>query len=277
MSADETARGLAGRSGEPATGRIQSARLFCENCRAETAHRVLRLTRSSSRSPGDLQGVARCRVCRWTHPFETQGPRTVATNLIISLGPASRRTVVRLPESQPLAVDSMLPGEDRPLRVRRLEGRDGSPRATALPAELASVWAVEDRGIRLPVSVVEGRQTWTAKLEVERGARYAVGERIQAAGAAVVIVALRARGRTWRRAGDQFGAEEIQRVYGRRTVSPPAGSRDWRTPRPTPSSRESSASRSARIRSSPGVRRTRTTPRRRRALGGAVVHRVSPS
>jgi len=259
------------------TLRLLSATLRCDNCGKETPHRILRLDpRKLSRS-GELRGVARCRECRWTHPFETVRPATVEVTEIVSDGPHSARRRVTLRRGARVLVGSGVPGSDEPMLVHRIETRSGTSRPEATAEEISTLWVTPNVGAVVPVSIVEGartravRSTWPPETLLEVGALLNVGT------TEVRIVGLRALGRTWRQPGDRFPAREVTRLYGRRTDIPPAGSRDWRSDRPIPRSRASSTSRSERSRSTPGMRSTRTVPRRRSASGGAAVHRLSPS
>ncbi len=257
--------------------RIWAARLFCENCEKDTPHRILRLVPRKGSRPGELRGVARCRECRWTHPFETVRPATVEVTEIVSEGPRSTRRRVTLRRGARVLVGSGVPGSDEPMLVHRIETRGGTSRPEALAEEISTLWVTPNVGAVVPVSVVEGartravRSTWPPETVLEVGALLNVGT------TEVRIVGLRALGRTWRHPGDRFRALEVTRVYGRRTDMPPAGRRDWSADRPIARSRASSTSRSERSRSGPGVRRTRTVPLRRSASGGAAVQRVSPS
>jgi uncharacterized Zn finger protein len=259
----------------PARGRLSAATLWCDACGRETAHRVLRVRGSRAVPDGHVVGVARCRECRWTHPFDSAAPETVAVRLIASAGRTSRRSIVPMGPSTVLEVDAVVPGLTPPHRIRRLDGTDGRPRERALARETAAVWAVRDAGAVVPVSVVEGAVTRAGRIELPPDRRLEIGGAISLAGTPLVIVGLRARGRTWRLPGDGFPASEVQRVYGRRTDRPPAGRRDWSTGRGIPRSRTSSVSRADRSRSSPGVRRTSTRPWARTADSGATVQRSS--
>ena len=54
----------------PGGSHIASAQIFCDSCRRETAHRILRVVPGGTGS-GTVRGVARCKECRLTHPFES--------------------------------------------------------------------------------------------------------------------------------------------------------------------------------------------------------------
>jgi uncharacterized Zn finger protein len=258
-------------------GRMHSASLWCENCGEETPHRILRLAPGTSPTAKAISGTARCRKCEWTHSFTVARPVEVEVSLIISDGPTSVRRRVRIPAGNRLELAGVVPGTEEPVYVRRIETHSRHSVSSARPGEVATIWASREAGAVIPVSVVEGARTWTSRLVLPRQSRLSVGDEIRVANSSVRVVALRARGRTWRLPGDSFGAEEVQRVYTRRTDSPPAGSSDWRRSRGTPSSRASSFSRSSRSRSGPGVMRTRRSPPARSASGGATHQRVSPS
>jgi len=261
----------------PSPPKMLSAELFCENCGRETLHRILRLDPATGRAGRRLRGTARCRECRWTHAFESVPAAEVEITQILSEGRVSERSRIALPARRTVQVGTGLPASPRPVVVRRIDTHDGRQVTSAPPEEIATVWVTRDVGAVVPVSIVLGRLTRTARLVVPPATQFTVGDRVTVERLRLDIVALRARGRTWRRPGDSFAAGEVQRLYGRRTAIPPAGRSDWRRDRETPRSAASSISRAARSRSSPGVRRTRTVPRARTALGGAQVHRSPPS
>jgi uncharacterized Zn finger protein len=250
---------------------LASATLFCESCGRETPHRILRVDRTP-RVPGAvLSGVARCRECRRTHPFESAAPVTVERVLIVSSGAESERLTFRIPRFAHLAVERDLPGFDPPVRVRKLELPNGETRRSALAFEVATVWGVRDTGAVVRVSLVEGARTRPAVVRLPHGTELEVGAGLDVEGMRTEIVALRAAGHTWRRPGDRFPSDRVDRAYVRRTEMPPAGSSDWSRSRGIPSSEARATSRPGRSRSSPGIRVTRRTPRARSADGGADV------
>jgi uncharacterized Zn finger protein len=260
-----------------ATLRLLSATLSCENCGSATLHRILRIDRGSRASSGRISGVARCRVCRFTHPFRSILEDRVELGLIVSAGPISERARVSLPRFRKLQVGTGIPESEEPFTIRRIEDRSGRSLSNALAGEAATVWATRDEGAVVPVSIVEGRRTHATRLALPHGTVLRVGDELRVEEATVEIVGLRARGHTWRHPGDQFSADEVIRVYGRRTSSPPAGRSPWRRVRVSPSSRARVTSTASRSRSAPGTKTARTAPRARMAAGGAAVQRVSPS
>lgn len=260
-----------------ASPRVFAATLFCEMCDGLTPHRILRMDAPRRTGAGAVRGTARCRVCQWTHGFESRPPGRVEVSRIVSTGKLSERSRIELPAHSHVQVGSGIPGSEENFRIRRIDTRTGARVRAASTDDVATLWVVRDEGAVVLVSIVEGRFTRASRLVVPPETVFEVGGRMVADGIALDIVALRAKGTTWRRPGDRFAAREVQRLYGRRTDSPPAGRRDWSTGRGRPSSFESSTSRSPRSRSSPGPIRTRTSPRARTAGGGATVHRSSPS
>jgi len=260
----------------PPEAALGSAVVFCDACGRETVHRILRLDRTKrSASPRAVAGVARCRECRWTHPFVSARPSRVEVEVIVSRGAESQRRTLELPPGDLLQVGEPVPGVEPVVRVQRLDRLDGRPSRSSPARELRTVWAVAEGPRFLRVAVLQGARSTTEKLAAAPGLRLEVGAPLRLPGGAVTIVALRARQQTWRRPGDAFPAGEVTVVYGRRTVSPPAGRSPWSRVRGTSSSRASSVSRSARSRSSPGVSRNRTVPRARTAAGGATVRNSS--
>lgn len=268
---------LPARSRGSRTPKILSATLRCDNCGEATPHRVLRLDPARRGGTGVVHGTARCQICQWTHRFDSAAAGTVDIACIVSVGQVSERSRITLPAHRQLQVGSGIPDSPEPVRILRIDTRDGRRVPAALTDAIATIWVVRDVGAIVPVSIVEGRRTRTARLIVPRETPYEVGGRVTVEGTRLDIVALRARGHTWRRPGDAFEAAEVQRIYGRRIEIPPAGRSDWSSGRGTLRSFASSTSSFDRSRSSPGVRRTRTTPRARTAEGGATVHRSSRS
>ncbi len=256
---------------------LGSAVVFCENCGRETPHRILRLDRAGRGARRALGGIARCRSCRWTHPFVSVAAERAEVEAIISSGPTSERVQLKLPANEPLEVGAPLPGRRAEARIRKIELRAGGETSSAPARQVRTAWAVEETSRRLRIAILSGARSTTERIPQTAGLRLGVGTLLRLPSGPVTIVALRAHGHTWRRPGDEFPAEAVQVAYGRRTVRPPAGRSPWSRVRGTPSSRASSTSRSARSRSSPGASRKRTVPRARTASGGATDRNSSAS
>ena len=260
----------------PRAARLLSATLRCDSCGRETTHRILRWDRTSLGTAKRVSGVARCRECRWTHRFETAKGAEVEVQQITSRGSVSVRERIHLLASVPVEVGADLPGSVPPLRVYRIDLRSGGSARTAVAESVGTVWVGPHVAPSVPVSIQEGSRTRTVRWTVDPGVEVGVGDTVEIAGERIHVVALRAGGRTWRREGDRFSASRVERLYGRRSVSPPAGRTDWSHGRARPSSRTRSFSRSGRSRSGPGVIRTRTVPRAWIAAGGATLQSVVP-
>jgi uncharacterized Zn finger protein len=255
---------------------IASATLFCENCGRTTPHRVLRLDRAS-RGPGAaIRGVARCRECRLTHPFESVPVVEVERDVIVSSGSRSKPQKVRVPRFAHLQVGNAVPGTSDPLTIRRLEDSAGRSVRGGDAREIATIWAVRDEGAVVRVSILEGAVTRASVVRLPHGTVLEVGEALVVDGRPYGITALRADGKTWRRPGDRFRGDEVVRAYVRRTAIPPAGRRDWSRSRVSSSSDARAASTPPRSRSSPGTSVARRVPRARSADGGADDQSRSP-
>lgn len=253
---------------------IHSAEVLCDVCGHETPHRVLRATRDRD---GTVRGTARCQECRFTHPFTARAAKPVSVSAVVSEGPTSVRMVLPLAPDLRVGVGDLLTPSDEPLEIRRIETHHRRDVRWARAHDVATLWLVPRGHARVPISIVEGRRTRSEALVVLPATVLGVGTNLEVGDALLEVVALRARGVTWRRPGDEFPASDVQRLYARRTVMPPAGSRDWSRSRESPRSRESSTSRTGRSRSSPGVNTHRTSPREARAERGATVQRSTPS
>jgi uncharacterized Zn finger protein len=261
----------------PTAPRVHAATLPCENCGKSTVHRILRWDPRSFPKGARTSGVARCRTCGWTHPFDLPVRSELSVTTIVSKRSTSEKVQLQFPPSASLSVGDLVAGSEPPLRVRRIDLRSGGPSSQARASEVATLWAVVDEGPSIPVSILEGARTRAVRWHPDPDQSVDVGDEVRVDSLRLEVVALRAAGRTWHFPGARFRVTEVQRVYARRNAIPPAGSRDWRTVRETPSSRVISFSRSSRSRSGPGEIRKRTAPHRRTAAGGATHHSVSPS
>jgi uncharacterized Zn finger protein len=247
--------------GEETAGRhLASAQIFCDSCRRETAHRILRAVPGRT-STGAVRGIARCKECRLTHPFESVPESMVDVHVVLSEHDRSTHSVVALPRHRRLLVGSGLPGMEADIRVRRIDGRDGKRTPDARTEEIRTLWATREPPPSVKVSIVIGRLTRTTRLPYAPGTRYEVGSQVLIDSRPLWVTAVRARGHTWRMRGDVFPAEEVERLYVRRTEMPPAGNRDWSTDRETPRDSARVRSMPARSRSSPGRSTARTSPR----------------
>jgi uncharacterized Zn finger protein len=257
---------------------LHSAELPCEICGRTTRHRILRISRIRRSADGDaVEGTARCSQCRWTHPFRIVVPVELAVRAVVSSGSRSEVASVRLPSTQRLLVGSRVPGREPPMRVLRIDLRTGVESHDAVARDIGMLWLTPDGPRAIPVSLVMGAKTAPSRVKIPPETVVEVGTTLEVAGGSLLVVGLRARGRTWTRPGIQFPAREIARIYTRRTESPPAGNNRWSRSRESPSSRPISTSRTGRSRSSPGSRINRRRPRARSASGGAAVHNDSPS
>jgi uncharacterized Zn finger protein len=219
--------------------------------------------------PENLRGIARCKECRLTHPFDSVNGEEVERTLILSAGADSERRTVRLPRFAELGVGAGLPGFEPPAVVRKIDLANGDTAPRARANDVTTIWAVQDTGAVVRVSLVEGARTLPSTVRLPHGTELEVGAGLNVDGTRTEIVALRANGHTWRRPGDRFPSEEVDRAYVRRTAMPPAGRSDWSRSRARPSSAARATSTAGRSRSSPGIRVARRAPRARSADGGA--------
>ncbi len=275
---------MPGAEGEaaPRAVALHSAEIPCEVCGRSTPHRIVHIDRGGKGTLPErrktVRGLARCRVCDTTHPFSIPAPPpTVKVTEILSDGVRSQRRLIELPVQRRVQVGTGLPGSEVAVVVRAIDLHDRHRASEARAHEISTVWVERERDPSIPVSIIEGRHTRSIRMPVRKGVSFEVGSVLRIDGVEIRVVRIRARGNNFERPGLPFLSEEIQRLYGRRNVRPPAGSRPWSRERESPDSRASSTSRSARSRSSPGANRNRSSPRARTALSGATDHSSAPS
>lgn len=239
----------------PPAGQVHAAELYCEACGKATPHRILRVRQRRRPLVERTDGLARCQVCRWTHPFALARVEPVEVATVVSDGAKSRTLSLRLPPEYRLAEGDLVRALDRELRVRRIDPRVGRPGGSYRADTIGTLWLVPDLPAVIPVSIVEGRRTRTAELLREPERAISVGDELEVEGRRLTITGLRAGGRTVRWPGEAVPGRDIERLYARRKASPPAGSIGWRSARAMPRAEASSTSRAERSRSSSGRRR----------------------
>lgn len=256
---------------------VHAGDLFCDVCQEVTPHRILRTGAvAQGGAPRTVSGTARCRRCKWVHPFVLAPRRSVVRRLVISEGSRSESEELELDPTTLLRVGANVPGKRPEVRILRLDTTDDRSASEATAERIRTIWTRPVAGRSLPVSIVEGRRTRAARVPEEPGRSYEIGGELLVEGLPCVISAMRADGTTWHDPGRSFPGEAVERLYVRRMARPPAGRSDWRSDRETESSRASSTSSAGRSRSSPGIRIIRSRPRERRASGGAADQRVAP-
>lgn len=230
---------------------VHAATLLCEVCGEETPHRIVRLDPAHRRV---VSGLARCRTCRTTHPFQMPAERPHRVFEIVSDGAASTRKQRAVPSEERLTVGEHMPRRLPPAVIHKIDRTDGRSVRSAVAQDVHTVWLTPDVGAVVKVSMVDGRRTSSARITLPPETVISIGAPLQVDGRTWHISAMRANGRTWRHLEDSFHASQVERIYARRNTRPPAGSNDWRRSRASPESRANSTSRSARSRSGPGVR-----------------------
>lgn len=192
-------------------GAVGRARLRCDLCGRETDHRILRL--HARRRGGELEGVARCAVCRSTHAFVQRSPRHREVPGVLSEGGRSRSVRWTLSESAELVVDEPLPGPDATLLVRRIDLPDGHRPRRAPVTKVATIWVSRESPTLLRLSLVEGRRTTPLEVELTDGSAVSVGSLLSVNGRTLRVHALRAHGQTWEEGSREFRPMEVDRAY----------------------------------------------------------------
>src|SRR5208282_909221 len=124
------------------TPRMFAATLFCEMFNGLTPHRILRMDPTRRSGVGPVGGTARCRVCQWTHRFESRPPGQVEVSQIISTGRISERSRIALPAHSRVQVGTGVPGSEESFRIRRIDTRSGARVRSASTDDVATLWVV---------------------------------------------------------------------------------------------------------------------------------------
>jgi len=189
---------------------VHALSLECPFCGKTSQHRVLHV--QAYREGVTMEGVARCSLCRASHPFQILTKET-KVRVILSEGAQSKRIALPFPPDRRLKRGDTLGLEGRKYLVSKIETQ-GTPSAKeALAKEIRALWAVPGDRVTLKISVTTGSETTPVSLRVRPEKPVHVGDRLVVDGNLLFISALRMGGRTLRERGMGGEAGEVQRAY----------------------------------------------------------------
>jgi len=98
---------------------------------------------------------------------------------VISEGAESRSTRIRLPKGEKVHVGDELSGDDHRLQVTSIEQPNGDRIKSATPDDLATLWCKVYDEVEVPVSVNQGRKTWSDEVTARPDEEFFVGDMLE--------------------------------------------------------------------------------------------------
>ncbi len=182
----------------------------CSDCDDVTLHDVLRGRMGKT----SLECTLKCEECGKTSSTTIRLPRIIKTNVVVSDGPVSERTVTELEEDDLITVgDEFFIEDGRRLRVCSIE-LDGDKRVKKSRASnVKMLWAQQFDNLSIKVTVNNDRVSYPRRIPAEPDDEFTIGNRLELEDMDCFIHAIKTRERLVHRGSVE--AREIVRIYGK--------------------------------------------------------------
>jgi uncharacterized Zn finger protein len=188
--------------------------LFCEGCGEETPHRILKGKLGPTMESG-FDGTVQCIPCGVIHPAHIEMEKPINVRSIISEKGRSTRTDIEFFPKEIIRIGDELMWEDHNFLVTSIE--KGTRRVDKAEAsEVDSIWLKLFDTVDIKVSIVEGANTKSERIEAAPEEEFAVGDLLEFGRMKVVITKIKKEKRMVYREGSPVQAREIKRVYTKR-------------------------------------------------------------
>jgi uncharacterized Zn finger protein len=188
--------------------------LFCEICGEETPHRILRGKLGPTMESG-FDGTVQCVPCKGVHPAHIDMEKPIEIPSVVSEKGRSEKTVIEFFPREIVRLDDEIMWEDHNLlvtaiesRMRRVEKEEAS--------NIDCIWLKLFDTVEIKVSIVEGPNTKSERIEAAPDEEFAVGDLMEFGRRKVVITKVKTRRSMVYREGSPVQAREIKRVYTKR-------------------------------------------------------------
>lgn len=194
----------------------KSLAYFCENCKKETKHTVLK-GRITERKKIRFSGVIKCNICGATKEVEITEDKPVLLNVNISIGEQTRSAKVEFEPDEEIVKGERLLIEGRRVRVTKVEAEGKS--VNKAPAQnVERLWVKDIEKVRVKVAVNEGNITKSYTMLVEPDEEFCVGDILQTEEGEAVITSIKTPEGSVKRENVPVYAEEVRRIFCRRVT-----------------------------------------------------------
>jgi uncharacterized Zn finger protein len=188
--------------------------LFCETCEDETPHRILKGRIGPGIDEG-FDGTVQCQQCSLTHSAHIEVEKPMEIPSIISNGSNSEKTRIEFYPKEVVMVNDEILWEDHNLMITSIEiGDKRVKRAEA--SNISSLWLKVFDSIDINVSIVEGPNTKSERINAAPEEEFEVGDLLEFGNTKVVITKIKSVARMIYREGKPVEARDIKRIYTKR-------------------------------------------------------------
>lgn len=182
----------------------------CPDCDDETIHETLRGRMGKS----SMEATLRCAECGRTFSTTIPLPKIIRTQVVISDGPVSERTVTELQEDDIISVDDEFFLEDgRRLRVCSIE-LPGDKRVKKSRADkVRMLWCQQFDNLTIKVTINNDRVSYSRRIGALPDDQFSIGSRLELEDMDCFIHAIKTRNRLVQRGAAE--ARDVVRIYGK--------------------------------------------------------------
>ena len=188
--------------------------LYCDTCDDETPHRILKGSIGTGKNEG-FDGTVQCQECNLIHQTRIEVEKTVDVPTIISTGSSSEKTSIEFYPREFVRVSDEILWDDHNLLITSIEKRDKRVKGCEA-SEITTLWVKIFDSIDLNVSIVEGPNTKSEKINAAPEEEFEVGDLLEFGRTKVVITKIKVTQRTIYREGKPVEARDIKRIYTKR-------------------------------------------------------------
>lgn len=189
---------------------------FCENCKEETKHRVIKGKIIDGKKLS-FKGVIKCNLCGAVRDVEITEEKPVIVSVNISFGETTKTEKAEFGPDEEIVTGETLVIFGRKARVTKVESK-GRCVKRAEAKDVERIWVKDVEKVRVKVAVNERNITKSYSLIAEPDEEFSVGEILDTENGEVVITSIKTSGKLVKRENEPVYAEEIKRIFCRRVT-----------------------------------------------------------
>ena len=179
----------------------------CPQCLDETIHEVVKKVR---RGEGEDR-LVKCLECGRFHTLLLRPPKAVKVKTSLSHGSESFAIELEVDDDEEITVGDVFEHDDCTWEVTRVDDANSRSQGTMLASEIGAIWAKRTDKTIISITMNDGEESASTKMECDPDRRFSCGSIIQIDGRKWRIRGLHTgRGRTL--TGSRT-ASEIRRIY----------------------------------------------------------------
>ena len=182
----------------------------CPDCDDATEHDVLK----GRMGKASLEATLKCTECNRTFSTTISLPKIIKTQIVISDGPVSERTVTEIEEDDIIAVgDEFFIEDGRRLRVCSIELPGDKRVKKARASKVKMLWTQQFDDLSIKVTINNDRVSYSRRINAEPDDEFTIGHRLDLEDMNCFIHAIKTRERLVQHGSAE--ARDIVRIYGK--------------------------------------------------------------